>query len=85
MTNKTLQNYRDAFSPTFFTVFKSTMKISILATALCFVIGFPVAYFLVFKVSEKWKGDPAGAGRRAQLHQLPDPHVGVAHPARRQR
>ena len=55
MGHKTLQNYRDAFSPTFFTVFKSTLKISILATSLCFVFGFPVAYFLVFKVSEKWK------------------------------
>ena len=41
--------------PTFFTVFKSTLKISIVATTLCFVFGFPVAYFLVFKVSEKWK------------------------------
>jgi spermidine/putrescine transport system permease protein len=56
MTNKTLQNYRDAFDPTFFTVFKSTVKISVIATTLCFVFGFPVAYFLVFKVTEKWKG-----------------------------
>ena len=56
MGNKTLQNYRDAFSPTFFTVFKSTLKISIVATGLCFVFGFPVAYFLVFKITEKWKG-----------------------------
>ena len=55
MTHPTLQNYRDAFTPTFFTVFKSTLKISILATFLCFVFGFPVAYFLVFKVTEKWK------------------------------
>ena len=55
MGHKTLQNYRDAFSPTFFTVFKTTLKVSILATTLCFVFGFPVAYFLVFKVSEKWK------------------------------
>jgi len=56
MTNRTLQNYRDAFDPTFFKVFKSTLKISILATTLCFIFGFPVAYFLVFKVTEKWKG-----------------------------
>jgi len=55
MDHKTLQNYRDAFSPTFFTVFKSTIKISVLATFLCFIFGFPVAYFLVFKVTEKWK------------------------------
>ena len=55
MAHPTLQNYRDAFSPTFFTVFKSTLKVSIIATALCFIFGFPVAYFLVFKVTEKWK------------------------------
>jgi spermidine/putrescine transport system permease protein len=55
MTHTTLQNYRDAFSPTFFTVFKSTLKIAIIATTLCFVFGFPVAYFLVFKVTERWK------------------------------
>jgi len=55
MGNKTLQNYRDAFSPTFFQVFKTTLRISILATTLCFVFGFPVAYFLVFKVGDKWK------------------------------
>jgi spermidine/putrescine transport system permease protein len=55
MTHRTLENYRNAFSPTFFTVFKSTLKISLLATTLCFVFGFPVAYFLVFKVSDRWK------------------------------
>jgi spermidine/putrescine transport system permease protein len=55
MAHTTLQNYRDAFSPTFFTVFKSTLKVSMIATTLCFVFGFPVAYFLVFKVTEKWK------------------------------
>ena len=55
MGNKTLQNYRDAFSPTFFQVFKTTVRVSVIATTLCFVFGFPVAYFLVFKVTEKWK------------------------------
>ena len=56
MAHRGLQNYRDAFDPTFFTVFKSTLKVSVIATTLCFVFGFPVAYFLVFKVTEKWKG-----------------------------
>ncbi|HEY0519205.1 MAG TPA: ABC transporter permease [Ilumatobacteraceae bacterium] len=55
MGHLTLQNYRDAFSPTFFTVFKSTLKISIIATTLCLVLGFPVAYFLVFKITDRWK------------------------------
>lgn len=55
MAHKTLENYRNAFDATFFKVFKSTLKVSTLATFLCFVFGFPVAYFLVFKVREKWK------------------------------
>lgn len=55
MAHKTLENYRLAFSDTFFKVFKSTLKVATLATFLCFVFGFPVAYFLVFKVREKWK------------------------------
>src|SRR4030095_14222608 len=45
MRNKPLQNYRDAFSPTFFQVFKTTVRVSVIATTLCFVFGFPVAYF----------------------------------------
>src|SRR4249919_32398 len=39
MTTRSLDNYREAFDPTFFKVFKSTLKISILATTLCFVFG----------------------------------------------
>jgi spermidine/putrescine transport system permease protein len=56
MGQLSLQNYRDAFDNTFFQVFKTTLRIAVLATTLCFLIGFPVAYFLVFKVTEKWKG-----------------------------
>ncbi|HEX3090807.1 MAG TPA: hypothetical protein VHQ23_19290, partial [Ilumatobacteraceae bacterium] len=33
MTNLSFDNYREAFDPTFFKVFKSTLKISILATS----------------------------------------------------
>ncbi len=55
MGTLSLQNYREAFDDTFFTVFTGTMRISILATTLCLLIGFPVAYFLVFKVADKWK------------------------------
>jgi len=51
-----LQNYRQAFGETFFQVFRSTIKISVLATALCVVIGLPVAYFITFKVNERWRG-----------------------------
>jgi spermidine/putrescine transport system permease protein len=49
------ENYRDAFDDTFFQTFRQTLKIAIIATSLCIFIGFPVAYFLAFKVSEKWR------------------------------
>jgi spermidine/putrescine transport system permease protein len=51
-----LQNYRTAFGDTFFKTFKQTIKIAVIATALCIVIGLPVAYFLAYKVREKWRG-----------------------------
>ena len=56
MNHLGLQNYRQAFGETFFQVFRSTIKISVLATALCVVIGLPVAYFITFKVNERWRG-----------------------------
>jgi spermidine/putrescine transport system permease protein len=55
LTHLTIKNYRDAFSGTFATTFRRTIRIAITATGLCIVIGFPVAYFLAFKVSEKWR------------------------------
>ena len=84
MANPTLQNYRDAFDPTFFNVFKSTLKISILATTLCFVFGFPVAYFLVFKVTEKWKAIMLALIVVPSFTSFLIRTLGVAHPARRQ-
>jgi len=50
-----LQNYRTAFGATFFKTFKQTIKIAVVATALCILIGLPVAYFLAYKVREKWR------------------------------
>jgi len=36
-------------------VFRATLRISVIATAMCLLIGLPVAYFAAFKVAEKWK------------------------------
>jgi spermidine/putrescine transport system permease protein len=36
-------------------VFWRTLKIAVTATLLCLVIGFPLSYFIAFKVSEKWR------------------------------
>ncbi len=54
-SNLNLENYRRAFSDTFFQTFKNTIRTALLATALCTLIGFPVAYFIAFKVRERWR------------------------------
>ena len=55
LSNLTTKNYADVFDDTFFKVFRATLRIAILATALCVLIGLPVAYFAAFKVSERWR------------------------------
>ena len=54
-SNLSLENYRNVFTADFFDVFRATLEIAVLATLLCLVIGFPVSYFIAFKVSEKWR------------------------------
>jgi spermidine/putrescine transport system permease protein len=51
----TTRNYSNALSGPFARTFWRTIRIAVTATTLCIVIGFPVAYFLAFKVSEKWR------------------------------
>lgn len=48
-------NYVNVFDETFFRVFRSTLRISAIATFGCLIIGLPVAYLAAFKVPEKWK------------------------------
>jgi spermidine/putrescine transport system permease protein len=51
-----LDRYVEALSPTFFTTFQNTLWIGILGTALCFVVGAPVAYWMAFKVRPQRRG-----------------------------
>ena len=51
----TTGNYSEVFDDTFFKTFKATLRISVIATLMCLVIGLPVAYFAAFKVGEKWR------------------------------
>jgi len=55
LSNLTLDNYSRVLSGTARQTFVQTLKIAIAGTALCILIGFPVAYFLAFKVKEKWR------------------------------
>ena len=51
-----LATYREAISSTFLHVFSQTLQISILGTVLCFLIGFPFAYWLATRVAPRWRG-----------------------------
>src|SRR5512132_1018881 len=51
-----LASYREAISSAFLHVFAQTLQISILGTALCFLIGFPFAYWLATRVAPRWRG-----------------------------
>jgi spermidine/putrescine transport system permease protein len=51
----TTGNYSQVFDETFFKVFKATLRIAVIATVMCLLIGLPVAYFAAFKVSERWR------------------------------
>ncbi len=51
-----LDSYREALSPTFFKVFSQTLRISLIGTGLCLLIGFPFAYWLATRVAARWRG-----------------------------
>ncbi|MFN8189528.1 MAG: ABC transporter permease [Nocardioidaceae bacterium] len=51
-----LDRYREAFSPTFFTTFENTLRVGVLGTLLCLVIGLPTAYWMAVKAPPQRKG-----------------------------
>ena len=46
-----LDRYREALSPTFFTTFTNTLRVGVLGTLICLAIGIPMAYWMAVKVS----------------------------------
>ena len=54
--NLSLDRYAESFSDTFRSVFTGTLRISIVGTLLCLLIGFPFAYWLAVKVPPRWRG-----------------------------
>lgn len=48
--------YLEVLTPTFFDTFVATMWIALAGTALCLVIGGPVAYWMAIKAPPSWRG-----------------------------
>ncbi|RQP11693.1 MAG: ABC transporter permease [Microbacteriaceae bacterium] len=51
-----LDRYVEVLTPTFFETFVATMWIALAGTALCLVIGGPVAYWMAVKAPPSWRG-----------------------------
>ncbi len=51
-----LDRYVEVLTPTFFDTFVATMWIALAGTALCLVIGGPVAYWMAIKAPPSWRG-----------------------------
>jgi spermidine/putrescine transport system permease protein len=49
-------NYSRTFSDTFVSTFWASVRVSIIGTLLCLLIGFPLAYFLATRVTARWRG-----------------------------
>ncbi len=50
-----LSNYLQAFKPLYLEVYWRSLWIALLTTALCALLGYPVAYTLARRVSARWK------------------------------
>ncbi|WP_328529710.1 ABC transporter permease [Nocardioides sp. NBC_00368] len=51
-----LERYAEAFSPTFFTIFRATLWMSVLGTIACLLIALPAAYYMALKVPAHRRG-----------------------------
>ena len=51
-----LARYAESLSPAFLDTFAKTVQISVIGTALCLLIGYPMAYWMAFKLSPKARG-----------------------------
>ncbi|MEP6658817.1 MAG: ABC transporter permease [Acidimicrobiales bacterium] len=56
LSNPSLDRYRDTLNGTYFDVLTKTLRISLIGTALCLLIGFPIAYWLAVRVPQRWRG-----------------------------
>ena len=50
-----LSNYGRAFQPLYLTVYWRSFWVGLVTTALCAILGFPVAYTLALRVTARWK------------------------------
>jgi spermidine/putrescine transport system permease protein len=50
----TLQNYADFFDPLYLGIFLHSLRIGLLVTGLCLLVGYPLAYFIARR-SPRWR------------------------------
>ena len=78
-------NYLKVFDPLYLEIIVRTLVIALITTFLCFLIGYPLAYFITFK-GGRYKTHPHPAGHDPVLDQFALEGVRLGrHPRRRQR
>ena len=70
----TLQNYADALEPAYVKIFFRTLVYTVITTAFCLLIGFPVALVVAF-ADEKWETLSSVVDCLALLDEFADPHL----------
>ena len=72
----TLDNYRQIANNLYLSSIIRSLELSLVATAICLIIGFPVAYLISLQ-RRPAAVHPAGRGDRAVLDVLHHPHLRV--------
>ena len=79
-----LDNYADAFDPTYLPVLLRSVGFAVATAALCLLLGYPIAYYIARYGGEQQAPADRAAGDPV-LRQLPRPHLRLGRAARRRR
>ncbi|MEI5676727.1 MULTISPECIES: ABC transporter permease [Mesorhizobium] len=52
VTGFTLESYVELFQPAYLPIFVNSLKIAAMSTAVCVLIGYPIAYFIAFRAGK---------------------------------
>lgn len=55
LSSPSLDRYGEALSGTFVTTFRTTLRVGLVGTALCLLVGLPLAYFLATRARGRWR------------------------------
>lgn len=76
----TLDNIKAFFTPKYMTILWRSVKLAVIATVICLIIGYPAAYFIA-RTDPKKAEDPDNAPHASHVDELPHQNLCVDGPA----